>query len=536
MKNTLRLLLLSLLSGLLLSLSWPEVGFSPIIFIALVPLLSVEETLHQTRGSYNNLKLFGYAYLAFLVWNLGDTWWVKNASLEGALMAFFANSALMAGTFTFFHAARKKLPSPNSIYYLPVFWLAFEFIHHTWDITWPWLTFGNVFANSVQLVQWYEFTGTSGGSLWVLLINIAIFNIVRKKIQEKDAQVKPLIRRVLIGLLLPSLVSIGLYFYRSPSAGKVAHVAIIQPNVDPYNEKFDLSSLQSQTEHILQLSRSVIDKNTDWLIGPETALVRSMDESTLTQQPRVLLFKELCDSFPKLNVLIGAETHRILAPGQKTLSARKARGADVYYDSYNTALLINQRGVRSYHKSKLVPGVEQMPFPWLFKHIESFAIDLGGTTGTLGTQEERTVFSGVDANQKVAPSVCYESVYGDFMSAYVANGANFIAIITNDGWWGDTPGYKQHLAYARLRAIENRRDVVRSANTGVSCVIDQRGEMHQMQAYWQEAAFKADIHLNNSRTIFSYTGDLFGKAACFLSLWLIVWPYLNRLRSRRKSA
>jgi apolipoprotein N-acyltransferase len=288
-------------------------------------------------------------------------------------------------------------------------------------------------------------------------------------------------------------------------------------------------------ELILKLSYSIVDKNTDWLIGPETALVGSMDESNLNKQPRLLEFKALCDSFPKLNVLIGAETHTIFQPGQETFTARKATGGEVYYDAYNTAMLINLVGIRTYHKSKLVPGVEQMPFPWLFKHIESFAIDLGGTTGTLGTQSERTVLKGLDANQRLAPSVCYESIYGDFMRKYVAGGANFIAIITNDGWWGDTPGYKQHLAYARLRAIENRRDVVRAANTGISCFINQRGDISQAQPYWKQAAIKGQIHLNNSRTVFSYTGDLFGRAASVFSIWLIFWPFVMRWRNRKKS-
>jgi apolipoprotein N-acyltransferase len=536
MKNTFRLLLLALLSGILLTFSWPEIGFSPLIFIALVPLLSIEETLLQSGKARSNLAVFGYAYLSFLIWNLGDTWWVKNASFEGALMAFFANSALMAGTFTLFHRTRKVLRSPNSIYYLPVFWLAFEYIHHVWSISWPWLTFGNVFANSVQLIQWYEFTGTSGGSLWVILINCAAFNVLRTWIQDKDAPIKPAVRRLLVGLLIPSLVSVALYFYRSDDRGEVARVAIIQPNVDPYNEKFDGMSLEEQTNKILRLAKKVIHPQTDWLICPETALVGSMDESNLSQQPRIQLFKELTDTFPKLNVLIGAETHQVYMPGQKTVTARKARGGDVYYDAFNTAVMINSRGVRTYHKSKLVPGVEIMPFPWLFKHIESFAIDLGGTTGTLGMQEERSVFSGVDAKQKVAPAVCYESVYGDFMTGYMDNGANFIAIITNDGWWGETPGYKQHLAYARLRAIETRKSIVRSANTGVSCFINQRGDILQAQPYWQEAAIEGEIKLNSERTIYSYTGDLFGLSACFLAIWLYIWSFYLRFKQRRKKA
>src|SRR5207247_2436074 len=111
------------------------------------------------------------------------------------------------------------------------------------------------------------------------------------------------------------------------------------------------------------------------------------------------------------------------------------------------------------------------------------SIDLGGTSGSLGMQKERTVFktqSTINNPQSaifIAPAICYESIYGDFLSAYIRNGAEFIAVITNDGWWGDTPGYIQHENYARLAAIEFRRDIARSANTGISCFINQKGDI-----------------------------------------------------------
>jgi len=117
-------------------------------------------------------------------------------------------------------------------------------------------------------------------------------------------------------------------------------------------------------------------------------------------------------------------------------------------------LQLNKEGISYYHKSKLVPGVERMPFPTLFKPLESLAINLGGTMGSLGIQNERTVFYSHNKKARIAPVICYESAYSDFVSDYVENGANLIFIITNDGWWENTPGHRQHLAYSRLRAIE----------------------------------------------------------------------------------
>ena len=114
--------------------------------------------------------------------------------------------------------------------------------------------------------------------------------------------------------------------------------------------------------------------------------------------------------------------------------------------------------------------------PWL----SVFVIDLGGSAGGLGSQPERTVFQVAEVPAlRVAPVICYESVYGDFVGEYVANGATLIGIITNDGWWSDSPGHSQHLQYATLRAIETRRDVARSANTGISAFINQKGEITQ---------------------------------------------------------
>ena len=128
-----------------------------------------------------------------------------------------------------------------------------------------------------------------------------------------------------------------------------------------------------------------------------------------------------------------------------------------------------------YHKSKLVVGVENMPFTHLFKPIEKLAINLGGTVGTIGTSKERTVFVRERDHLKVAAVICFESIFGEFCTKFVRNGAQLFFIITNDGWWKDTPGHKQHMAYARLRTIECRRSIARSANTGISAFINQRG-------------------------------------------------------------
>jgi apolipoprotein N-acyltransferase len=179
-----------------------------------------------------------------------------------------------------------------------------------------------------------------------------------------------------------------------------------------------------------------------------------------------------------------------------------------------------------------VPGVEIMPYPKLFGFLEKFAINLGGTSGSLGIQNERKNFL-VDDSTIVAPAICYESIYGDFMSAYMRNGAQLISIITNDGWWGNTAGYRQHMNYARLLAIEFRKSIARSANTGISCFINQRGDVIEKTEWWKEDAIKQTLYKNDIKTFYARHGDYIGKIFSALSGLLLILLLVGAFRRKQ---
>jgi apolipoprotein N-acyltransferase len=170
------------------------------------------------------------------------------------------------------------------------------------------------------------------------------------------------------------------------------------------------------------------------------------------------------------------------------------------------------------HKSQLVPGVELVPFSAYLPFLSAIAIENGGSSGTLGVEKEPKVMAiqpDVDKNQTnkeaqtvtLAPIICYESIYGDFVRRQVQKGAQALCILTNDGWWGNTPGYKQHFSFARLRAIENRRWVLRSANTGTSGSIDPSGKIIKKTPYWVKTAFSQSIQLRSDQTFYTTYGD-----------------------------
>ena len=155
---------------------------------------------------------------------------------------------------------------------------------------------------------------------------------------------------------------------------------------------------------------------------------------------------------------------------------------------------------------------------------------VGGLMGRCKGQDGASLLHFGQERVPLGCAVCYESVYGEYCTEYVKAGAKAMTIITNDAWWGNTPGYKQHLAFARLRAIELRRDIARCGNTGISCFIDQRGEVLDETQWWTRGSLTGLVHLNSEQTAFVRHGDIVGRvctlvflilaAFLFVSLWL----------------
>lgn len=516
MLKKLPIFVLMLLSGLLLTFAWPINGFSILLFVAWVPFLVAANRMLEQSTKYKNKHFFFYSFIAVFIWNLSVTWWVYFASFGGAAMAIVVNSIFMTLVLLLAHIVGKNFSANLGLTAFIVFWLGFEYFHQNWDLTWPWLTLGNGFSNNHQWVQWYEYTGFSGGSLWILLSNVFLFKIIstNKTIKELG---KPIALFALF-IIVPITLSYLMYFNYTEK-GIPEQITIVQPNIDPYNEKFDGMTSEAQLQKLMQIASTHLTSNTTYLVGPETAIVNNIWENEMDQDYSIAMLDSFVNLYPKMNIVIGASTTYMYLPNDKMSPTKRKYGSTgKYYESYNTALQIDGvQPIQIYHKSKLVPGVEKMPFPAFFKLFEGFAIEMGGTTGSLGMQDDREVFISKNKNTKVAPIICYESIYGDYVSEYVRNGANLLFIITNDGWWEDTPGYKQHLAYAKLRAIENRRSIARSANTGISAFINQRGDISQPTAWWQEAVISETLFANSETTLFTTTGDILGKSALFAS-------------------
>ncbi len=527
-----------------MGISWPETGSIPwLLFIALIPLLLLEHEMRQLAVKRFSAKIFLHAWWAFFIFNLITTWWIYFASAAGMAMAVILNSLLMAVVFWLYHKTAFHLGEYKALYALAFYWLGFEWIHYRWELSWPWLSFGNVFAGTESVIQWYEYTGVLGGSLWVVSINIFIFSLIKRILYQKQTlkQNTGFIVFIILTLIIPVIISLNITV-PDISKNRSVEVVIVQPNIDPYNEKFSGLSDVAQTQEIIRLAQQKITPETRFIIAPETALPGGYNEERLDEYESIRLLKQFIEQHPGISFLTGLSTYKFYEPFEKIPETARQTPQGDYYDSFNTAMLINRNGIQLYHKSKLVLGVERLPFSWLLKPLENLAIDLGGTTGTLGVSDKPYIFtpqpaylSAVDSNQAAfGPVICYESVYGEYFSEFVKRGANVMAIITNDGWWDDTPGYKQHLAYAKLRAIETRRYIARSANTGISAVITPAGTVLQPTRWWVKDAIRETVYINNFQTFYVTYGDIIGRLAAFLSAIMLAYVIARKLNTTQQ--
>ncbi len=526
--------ILALLSGLLLCLSWWSWGHAAFMLVAFVPLFFLLERFVKTTPKKAAGPSARFAYLAFFVWNTGVTWWIWNSTSIGAVLAILINSLLMSWVIWVYVFINQKIRTHfNHVWLLPVFWIAFELLHQNWDLSWPWLQLGNVFAPYPQWVQWYQYTGVSGGSLWIWTVNILLYVALHKIIYHKAyrwALIKALV-------LLIAPISYSYYIYQTyQETGETIEVAVVQPNMDPWSEQFSDDDLEV-VRRMQALADSVVNEHTLLLVAPESALPHTFElpQSQIhdhfeSNNKVAKALQTYLKNQPQLQMIVGASTYTRL-PHATSTSREVLPGVQI--DNYNTALLMDSLGIANfYHKTKLVPGVELIPFAGVMGPLQALLFDLGGTSISLGHSSEPVIFD-ISQEVKAAPLICYESIYGNYVSGFVRKGANLFTVITNDGWWGDTPGYRQHFNLGRLRCVEMRRDMARAANTGVSGFINQRGDVISESKYWVQTAQKAKLHLNNKITFYAKYGDYIGRIAILVSILLLLVAISRYLKGKQ---
>lgn len=547
-------------SGVLWALAWPAIsGLTPLAFIAWLPLLYAER-LHDQRTAKRPRAFVPYVLLAVFIWNASTSWWFFCVSepIGTRLISGFApmvvNSLLMTIPWWLKRVVHRAVDPRAAAYGFMFFWLSFEYLHHDWDLQWPWFSIGNVFAEHPAWIQWYEYSGILGGTAWVLLFTFfADHSISRWTSAPRRARVQAILAATT--LAVPLMISLLRFQTYPVNEGRTIEAVVVQPCVDPYTEKFGGLDPMVQLDAMLALAEGAVTDSTALVVMPETALQEGALVDMSGPEPeyhglwendlglsrsaqRLMAFRM---EHPSVALLAGMSAEylypRDSVPPVSARPVFRLEPEEIdrqrWYDAYNAAIFLPSKGpIEHYNKSKLVAGVELMPFEAVLGHISALSVDLGGTSGSLGTQEEREVLEDKAHALGLIPAICYESVFGEHIAAHVRNGGNLIAIITNDGWWADSPGYRQHLTFASLRAIETRRDVVRSANTGISCFVDRKGVIHNATAWWVPTAIRGQVHVNDELTFYVRHGDQLGRVAIVFAVLLLLLALVRHVKKR----
>ena len=514
-----------IVSVALLSSGWLG-GTGLTLLAAFVPLLWICDSYGPSRRNW--WRVFGWALLVFVLWNAATIWWIWGATPVGPFAATLASSFLNMVAFMLYRTALTRGTRPLAYTTLVSAWIATEYWYTVGEFSWPWLILGNGFSHDIWAVQWYEYTGVFGGSLWVLLCNIAIYEAVRTRSRRRIAAAAA-------AVAVPAVVSLGIYAAWEEPDGERMKVTIVQPDVPVYEYTDPVRRL----DNLLELA-SEAPADVDFIIMPESALDDEMTvyedwlgRSGTGENPNAVLdtlAAFMRSRYPGSTLIAGAKSVRYYTASQRSATARAGRG--YYYDIFNSAVGIDSTGVQDiYHKGRLVIGVEKMPMPWLFEWLKFLVIDLGGTVGQLGVSTERTNFlssSGAEAGA----AICYEGLYGDFYGGFVRRGARAMLIISNDGWWGDTPGYRHLFTISRLRAIEHRRAIARSANTGMSGFISARGDIGATLGWNERGTLTAGLAADDRQTVYTRYGDYTGRAAEYVLLLCVLYYIAYRVRKK----
>jgi len=514
---------LSVIGGILSGLAWSGWCSGLILLFSFVPFFIIEDYLFENRRKFTSNAYFLFILPGFVIFSIIALGWMRVASITGAICVILGLSFLMSFSLWLAHVVRQRAGNLPGIISMFAFWMTYEFLSLNVNIVSPWLNLGNGLAKDLLFVQWYEITGTSGGSLWILSSNLLLSVILLRLLKEKKPNTIYLSLWLAI-LIIPSACSVFRYETIIQNKNKGQEVVIIQPNADPYSQKFTIP-FRDQLKKVLDLANSEITEKTAWIVTPETTIDDPASLNDLAHDKYVEMVKKILVPYPDANVVMGLVTYRLYPASKEapTVSARKIDATGQYYDHFNSAVQIdtgNSCGV--YHKSKLVPGIEMQFSNGPGRLLTHILPDLGGTKWGYGIQEERTCFEHAISKVKIAPVICYESVFGRFVTGYIRKGAEAIFIITNDGWWKGTNGYKQHLSFASLRAIETRRPVVRSANTGVSCLIDIRGRRTTETDWWKQSVIKGEFFPETAITPYVKYGDWLLLIAVALSAVMVL--------------
>lgn len=513
-------LLFGLTSGILLGLSFPPIPLPYLLFVGLIPYFIVLEK----RSSLAEINRFTYFTIFFF--NIITIYWVGSWTpdadpflmVAGSILMFF-NPLVFLIPSTLYYFTRKFVNKNFALFLFPWFWLFYEYIYSVSDFKFPWLSLSNGLPYFTSYIQIADVIGSYGLTILIIYANIfAYLSWKTLSIEKKNNLIYPIVYLLII--ILPVL-------YGSVKLNSNSHfdhkikVGLVQPNLNP-NKKWEIGNINEQVEMYIGMTEGAIKKGAELVIWPETALPVYLLTNRYERQSKFI--QNFVDS-TNIPILTGMpHANYYLDSADAPMDAKPLKNSKGAYTSYNSILLFSPNEiVTQYGKIKLVPFGEKVPLvdviPVLGKWIKW---NVGISSWNTG--QDTLVFGASSGNisYNIGGIICIESIYPDFVSAFVDKGSNFIAVVTNDSWYGNSSGPYQHKEISVLRAVENQRYVVRAANGGISCIIDQYGRTISATNMFEKDVLVGDVELIPKMTFFAQNPLLLPYFSIFMVLLTLI--------------
>lgn len=534
-----------LVAGVLLGLSFPPSPLYGLAYVALVPVL-----IRWSRLPLGWM-LLRETYSTFLIMTAIAGHWVLLH--ESALTALTSGLGLLLVpvpmTLPFVASAlvKRRLGIRLGFVALVAFWLAMEYVVTHGPGALPWLLLGNTQANAFPVNQLADLGGVGGLTLWIWLVNGAVY----WAFETRSTALRVAMAACALALFAAPFAYASWRLPQLETPAAHAEVALVQPAITPKEwadvrsgTRVDLmaslaaetlsagSPAAPETARPDVLSAEAADAaRPDLLIWPETALPVYAD----ARRQRALYARlEGWARQHDVALLTGAITRYDSAPAL-TVDAVVAEETAEVTPYYNSALLFNAGSeLQQYDKVHMIPFAERVPLMEWRPALAALGVASGGVGGYgLGARQDLME----SEPGRFGTLICYESLFGDYARTLVADGADFLVVLAQDGWWGRSAGYLQHFALTRLRAIETRRAVVVSTVTGRSGLIHPDGRAPETTAWMEETVHHASVPLLHAQTFYTRHGDWVGHGGLALSLLLgLTWGFLTLFFPRRRSS
>ncbi|NWF52351.1 MAG: apolipoprotein N-acyltransferase [Nitrospirae bacterium] len=499
--NKLKIYSPAFLSGILLVLCYPRIDFYYIAWVALVPFLL---SLYNKRPK----EAFFIGIFLGLPYFFGTQYWIYHSINHYGGLPFIISIAIVfllclylslyTGLFASLFALHNRNSNFQNLFFAPFLWIALEFLRSYLFTGFPWSIIGYTQYKFLHIIQISDITGIYGVSFLVVAFNNAITEVIIVRKRLRDMPLLPL-SKTIIGLVILFVLIISSLIYgqwrlKEKREGEPIRASIIQGNIEQ-DKKWEPSYQREVFNTYKNLTLKAFQSSPSIIIWPETSVPFYFgSDKDYTEQ--------LFDFQSQINtpLLFGSILIKAKEKGRFYLS--------------NSALLIDRNGIVSYTYDKihLVPFGEYIPLRKLLFFIDKLVFGIGDYIQ--GNQHLKAKIN----SKEFATLICYEMIFPGLVRKFFIKGGDFMVNITNDAWFGRTSGPYQHFTMSVFRSVENRKPLLRAANTGISGFVDSNGRILSKTGLFEYAVITMDLMTDQKITFYSKYGDIFSYICIVISI------------------